>query len=249
MAPPVRLFLKNQVGVKPLSGSNLKLYYPKDQFLGFLFRKEIAYETYIQSRILTLIPEGALVFELGSNIGQYTLLLSEKVGRTGRVIAIEPDLDNFAFLSFNCIKNQCQQVTLLHQAVADKEGIATFYKDTATGGRMGSLIRSFTASHYQGKNEEVQVNTWNKLINEFGVPDFVKVDVEGAEDLIFSADAQVQDKTIFFVEVRGETANSIFNKFHSLGFHIYMLEKDMQEATKAEDLGGFSNVLMTKKTL
>jgi len=243
------MLLKNQIGAKPLAGSKLKLYYPKDQFLGFLFRKEIAYEVYIQSRILPLIQEGDIVFELGSNIGQYTLLLAERVGKSGQVIAVEPDLDNFAFLSYNCIKNNCQQVTLLHQAVADKEGSAIFYKDTATGGRMGSLIRAFTANHYKGKQEEVQVTTWKKLIDTYGVTDFVKVDVEGAEDLIFSGDSPIHDKTTFFVEVRAETAGAIFNKFHSFGFNIYMLEKDMQLATKVEDLGAFSNVVMRKGTL
>jgi len=242
----VRLLLKGQIGAKRLAGSQAILHYPKDQFLSFLFKSEIQYESLLQSHVLSYIQSGQLVFEIGSNIGQYTLIFSERVGVDGRVVAIEPDSDNFTFLSLNCTRNHCQNVILLHSAVADQIGTSIFYKDTITGGRMSSLIQSFAASHFQGRTEDVSVTTLERLIELYGIPDFVKVDVEGAEDLIFSREATLHDRTVYFVEVRKETAMAIYNKFHSNGFDIFHIENNMKKIVYPSSIMMFANLLIRK---
>jgi hypothetical protein len=67
--------------------------------------------------VATLIRPGMIAFDVGANVGFYTLLLSRGVGPKGRVIAFE--------LSLNKIDN----VEIVEAAVSDREGTAYFFRD------------------------------------------------------------------------------------------------------------------------
>ena len=69
-----------------------------------------------------LVRSGDTVIDIGANVGYYTLLFSELVGETGRVIAFEPDPNNFALLERNVLGNGCRNVTLVPKAVAATTG-------------------------------------------------------------------------------------------------------------------------------
>ena len=222
------------------------LRYPMDQHLGFLFSKEINYEEDTRREILPFVKPGSRVFEIGSNIGQYTLSLSAQIGPRGQLIAIEPDHDNFYWLSKNCEANDCSNVALECIAVSDKQGSVRFYKDTITGGRSGSLIEKFTGNHYNGQYEIVKTTTYNSLTKKYGVPHFVKVDTEGAEEFIFTHEAQIHSSTIFFVEVRQETAAFIFRRFRKEGFSVYQIQKGLQLVSDPNTILGLTNLLILK---
>ena len=74
------------------------------------------------------------------------------------------------------------------------------YKDTVSGGRTSSLFQEFVGTHFEGKTETVEVTTFEELIHRFGAPDFVKVDVEGAELSIFEKADKLPTQTIYFIE-------------------------------------------------
>lgn len=243
-APFLRLWFSNTITGKPIKDTNKILYYDKSQHLGFLFSRQIEYEKEFNAIIMEQIKPGDLVFEIGSNIGQYSLQIAEKIGESGKLICVEPDSDNFAFLSFNVLKNGIKNVKLIKAAVADHEGQTIFYKDTMTGGRMGSLIREYSGTHFQGKSEEVKTTTLGALISQYGIPDFVKVDVEGAEDLIFNDTSSIHSDTTYLVEVREETKTAIFQVFNSLGFFMYLLESNLKKVEQVSDIPGFANLLI-----
>lgn len=244
VAPLLRLLLANSITGKVIKGTQVKLYYERSQHLGFLFADQIEYEKEFSASVLEYLHSGNVVFEIGSNIGQYSMVMANKVGESGLVVCVEPDSDNFAFLSFNILKNHCANVRLINAAVADKEGYTTFYKDTITGGRMGSMFRQYSGSHFQGKSEEVRTLTLRQLTDQYGIPDFVKVDVEGAETLVFSDLQAIHESTIFLIEVREETKEHVFSVFQSKGFSIYVLENNLERIHKASDIPGFANLLI-----
>ena len=246
VAPLLRLLLANSITGKVIKGTQVKLYYERSQHLGFLFADQIEYEKEFSASVLEYLHSGNVVFEIGSNIGQYSMVMANKVGESGLVVCVEPDSDNFAFLSFNILKNHCANVRLINAAVADKEGYTTFYKDTITGGRMGSMFRQYSGSHFQGKSEEVRTLTLRQLTDQYGIPDFVKVDVEGAETLVFSDLQAIHESTIFLIEVREETKEHVFSVFQSKGFSIYVLENNLERIHKASDIPGFANLLIKR---
>ncbi len=243
-APLLRKWLSGSMTSKRIKGSSKVLYYDRSQHLGFLFSQEIVYEPEFSHILLDQIQPGTLVFEIGSNIGQYSLQISEKLGPSGKLICVEPDSDNFASLSFNILKNHCQNVELINKAVTDHEDKLTFYKDTTTGGRMSSLIREYSGTHFQGKSEIVLTTTFKAMSEQFGIPAFVKVDVEGAENLIFKEKDAFHHATIFLVEVREETKTDVFNVFNDAGFSLYLLENNQQRILHSSDIPDFANLLI-----
>jgi len=232
---------------KRIRGTQMWLRYPMDQHLGFLLSKEIVYEENIRNQIRPYIKPGSKIFEIGSNIGQYTLEFSELLGSNGQLIAIEPDQDNFTLLSENCRLNRCSNVTLVCKAVSNQEGETQFFKDTITGGRSGSLIVEYAANHFQGRQETVHTTTYNSLVSTYGIPDFVKVDVEGAETLIFTLTTLLHPATVFFIEVRKETASEIYLRFKQSGFKVFQIDQGCEEILDADSISGLSNLLLYKE--
>lgn len=133
-----------------------------------------------------LVQPGMTVVEIGANIGYFTLLAAERVGPSGRVHAFEPDPANYELLRDNVEVNGFGgRVTLHREAIADREGRATFYGTTKHRGN-GSLIERLDQL---GDNSgevvpfEVAVATLDSF--DFSEVDVLKIDAEGSEPFIF----------------------------------------------------------------
>jgi FkbM family methyltransferase len=69
------------------------------------------------------LKPGMRAFDLGANIGYYTVMMARLVGPTGRVHAVEPCPRNFELLSRNVSGNGIAERTELQQvAIADADG-------------------------------------------------------------------------------------------------------------------------------
>jgi len=124
------------------------------------------------------IKEGGVVYDIGANVGFYTLLSSETVGKKGKVIVFEPLPRNIHYLRKHLLLNRCENVTLIEAAVADKNGVA-FFED-----RTG-----YSTAHLSSEGHlEVKVVSLDKLVIDGTIPppDYMKIDVEGAELLVLS---------------------------------------------------------------
>ncbi len=120
------------------------------------------------------VKEGDVVVDAGANIGYYTLLLARLVGPQGKVIAIEPDPDNFALLKKNVQANGYRNVTLIQKAISDGEGTVKLYRSIRS-----TAQHSLAASNQGDPYVEVELGRLDDLVP--GPIDFMKMDVEGAE--------------------------------------------------------------------
>ena len=124
------------------------------------------------------VTEGSIVFDIGANVGVYTLLASVLVGSEGQVLAFEPAPANTSYLKRHLRLNRMTNVTVIERAVTDSNGVTSF--DNGLNSSMGFISP-------QG---QVQVKTvsLDELISkgEIPTPDFMKIDVEGAEMLVLS---------------------------------------------------------------
>lgn len=232
---------------KPYNGTASYLYYEPSQHLLFSLKREIRYEPIIQEKIKKYIPSGGLVFDIGGNIGQYALFFSERVGSGGQVISCEPDSKNYAFLQFNVMMNHLQNVSPLRRGVSSKVATLEFFRDTETGGRKGSFRKEFVEENFRGFTETVQTVTIDALIDSYGVPDFVKIDVEGFEDDIINGLTRPLDKTVFLVEVRQETKAAVLDYFQRRGYRcLHVDEKQDRAVSSPEELPRFADLLFVK---
>lgn len=130
------------------------------------------YEPHIQRRIARDLRGGATFYDLGANVGFYSLLASQFVG-VGKVFAFEPLPDNVNYLRRHLVLNSVSNVTVLEVAISDQESLASF--KTERTGAMGRL---------DGAGElSVRMTTLDCLLDskEIEPPDYIKMDIEGAE--------------------------------------------------------------------
>jgi FkbM family methyltransferase len=131
-----------------------------------------------------------LVFDIGANVGDHTRNLSRLANK---VVTVEPDKLNLRVLKSRFGSNR--NITIVPKAISNERGVATFYSEAA-GSPFNSLsskwvetLGSDTQSRFKKKmfkeKYEVETITIEDLIEQYGVPDFVKVDVEGFEKQVF----------------------------------------------------------------
>lgn len=139
-----------------------------------------AAEKPMQEALVAELRPGATVYDIGANVGFVTLLAARLVGPTGRVIAFEPVPENVAAIRHNLALNGIDWAEVVETAVAEKPGSATLILSDVS-----AFSRLATVNVPTGARGQIEVGVTS--VDEFlaaGLappPDFVKIDVEGAE--------------------------------------------------------------------
>ncbi|MCS6242838.1 MAG: FkbM family methyltransferase [Opitutus sp.] len=133
------------------------------------------------------VKPGSLVFDVGANVGNYTLIF-RSLG--ARVVAIEPQSKLAADLARRFPPGR-KGVHLERSAMGAAPGQAVLHK-TADLSEVASLrsdigqTSRFAAEHPYVATETVPVRTLAELIAVHGKPDFCKIDVEGFEHQVLA---------------------------------------------------------------
>jgi FkbM family methyltransferase len=128
------------------------------------------------------IHDGFTFVDVGANVGGYTLFVASRAGAQGRVLAIEPQPPIFERLVYNIRQNPFGTVKALACAIADKPGEVTLFVDPRNAGESSVKI----VGSGDTKSIRVPAKTLQQLLVEEGFEhvDAIKLDVEGAEDII-----------------------------------------------------------------
>lgn len=128
------------------------------------------------------LREGFTFIDIGANIGAYSLFVAARAGRSARILAVEPQPEIFARLAFNIAQNPFGTVKAVACALADKAGELTLFIDTVNRGE--SSVRILNSSNATAV--KVPAMTLLSLVQGEGYDriDAIKLDVEGAEDII-----------------------------------------------------------------
>lgn len=124
--------------------------------------------------------------DVGANVGGYALFAATLAGPRARILAIEPQADIFERLSFNIRQNSFTAVKALEVAVADRDGEVTLFVDAKNKGETSMRL---VGTHGAGSSVRVPAKALGTVVAEEGFAriDAIKLDVEGAEDLILEA--------------------------------------------------------------
>ncbi len=160
---------------------NLKVFKRCESFL----RKEPETIEWIES-----FTPGATLFDIGANIGLYSLLAAQK-GLS--VVAFEPESQNFAVMNANVFLNsQAHRVTALNLALSDRNALDYLYMPVFS---VGTAFNQFgiapEAAADRGRTsfrQAVFSYTLDTFIEKFSkaVPTHIKIDVDGIEDKILA---------------------------------------------------------------
>ena len=130
------------------------------------------------------LPPNPLCFDIGAHLGNRTTVWRQ-LG--ARVVAVEPQ--EVCLRHLRKLFSRDQSVTILPVAVSDKPGEMQLYVSALTptittlaGQEWQQDMQELSSFHVQWDySVPVQVVTLESLVQEYGVPDFCKIDVEDLE--------------------------------------------------------------------
>lgn len=139
------------------------------------------WEYWLTEFIWRNVAPGEVVLDVGANHGYYTVLMADLVGAAGRVHAFEPNPRLVDLLGRTVALNGFWGLVQVHPvAVADAAGPAMAFAATESEPKNGRLL--MPGEEAPGATlTEVPVLTLDEAVP--GPVDFVKIDVEGAEEL------------------------------------------------------------------
>ena len=171
-----------------------------------------------------LVEPGMVVYDIGANVGYFSLLAAVLTGSDGRVFAFEPLPRNTHYLRRHVQINKLENVEVIEAAVSDHMGEAYF--DLGPSTAMGHL-----ASEGELK---VTLISLDRMVDEGRLPpaDVMKVDVEGAEyDVLRGAKKLLEtQRPILFLDTHGRKAHHFtVALLDALGYRFEILDgKNMQ---------------------
>lgn len=170
-----------------------------------------------------------LIFDVGANIGDMTNIFKNNAKK---VVAFEPNpqLSNQLRYRFNM-----DDVVIDPRGISDDIGIKNF--NISAAHTISTLSDDWvTNSRFSDLNAwdlvlEIETITLDKAIDEYGVPDYIKIDIEGYEYEVLTSFTKLLNHTIISFEWAEEQKSKlieIINHLHHLGYNkFYRAENDI----------------------
>lgn len=148
--------------------------------------------------IKMLLRNGGIFFDIGANIGSYTLIASEQ--NKAKVFAFEPHPLTFQLLQKNLEINKYNNALAYNYALGSVNGMISFTDNSK------SSINHIVNDNSDIKNT-IKVNCIrvDSFCNEYNVqPNIIKIDVEGFEyDVLLSFGEYLPSVDVVFIEING----------------------------------------------
>ena len=151
----------------------------------------------------SLLKPQCVVFDIGANVGYYSLIAAPLVGPEGRIYAFEPAAEQFRHLKDNATRNGFSQILPYKVALSDKPGEAVLHLDDEfnTG---SAFLRPAGARNI--RDEIVNCTTLDDFVESQQVNriDAMKIDVEGSELAVLRGGQKTLERfrPVLLVEVK-----------------------------------------------
>ena len=156
-----------------------------DEFIGLAIREYGEYSELELNIILNFINEGDIVFDIGANIGCFTLPMAKKVGLKGKVISFEPQPFINKLLLENIKLNNIDNVKIMNEGLGLKEQILTLedidYSSTGNFGGVGLTTDNSSFTKLRSKRRhQIKVVKLDKFLH-LKKCNFLKIDAENMD--------------------------------------------------------------------
>jgi FkbM family methyltransferase len=149
--------------------------------LGEMLLTDGYYELEVSALLVGLLQPGDTFVDVGANEGYFSLLASEKVGASGRVIAIEPQARLWPTIIQNMALNRRFNWTLVPSAIGECEGEVDLilYPSINTGA--STLVKDGRKAHFARQRAMVMPLAAVFRACSVGPVAVMKIDIEGFE--------------------------------------------------------------------
>jgi FkbM family methyltransferase len=164
-----------------------------------------------QQLVKNIVRLGMVVFDVGANIGDYSILFSQLVGNSGKVYSFEPTGNIFIKLQERVKEYGCQNISLFQKAIFSENKLIEFneFPDEYSGwnsiGKPKMILHPDAQNQYVPivKTEMIEAITLDSFCQMYKIEfiDYLKLDVEGAEsDALEGAIGLLTKKAIRFIQ-------------------------------------------------
>lgn len=161
------------------------------------------------------------VYDIGANVGYYTLLMSKLAKR---VLSFEPLPRNLRYLRRHRLLNLAKNVKIIDRAVSSDNGKTRFF--LGENHAMGHMYTPWTDAL---KDEFIEVQQIRLDGSGLPAPDVMKIDVEGAELQVLKGakDTIECHHPTIFLSVHSDNLRKECTEFlHGLGYNMKPIEGD-----------------------
>lgn len=172
--------------------------------LNAAYFSDAPHEAEVMAHLPALLGRVAVAVDAGASLGQYTRALNRLLDGA-EIHAFEPDPMRYEELARNCEEWQrgSRNRVIPHRVALGNESRDGGFFVTNTN-VSGGLNRRDVDSDVEWEEIRVQVATLDELFQD-RPPDFVKVDVEGAElALLEGAERSLAERAVFLIETHGD---------------------------------------------
>ena len=153
-----------------------------DEFIGLSMREYGEFSEIELSLMLKFIMKDDVVFDIGANIGAFTVPFAKKVGDFGEIYSFEPQKLIYEILNENVNKNKLKNVKVFNIGVGKKEEELELNDiDYSKVGNFGGVSFKYESSSFtkniKNKKYKVKVKNLDQL-TEIKKCNFIKMDVE-----------------------------------------------------------------------
>lgn len=216
-----------------------------------------AFEWAEREWLLSELKAGDVFYDIGANIGYFTILAAERCGSSGKVIAFEPVKSTFDQLTENVLLNpHLRNVQLMNLAVSDKEGEENIYVPDKGKDAWNSIAVKPESGEY--KTEVIRTIVPDKLFADKSLPapSIIKLDVEGWElhalrgmQTILSKSSPVLliEFTAMNLEAAGTSGSALAEFLHRLNYSLFEYEPRFKRLNEVSEFEFEHKNLIAKK--
>jgi len=180
-------------------------------------------EPEVQAVLHKYLRPGMTVYDIGANIGFFSLLSARLVGATGQVTAFEADPEIAARLRDNIARNQGAPISVEEKAVWSSSSPVFFARadaEISPDRGLGHVIAN-DAERSAPSTIRVEAVSVDEYMSKAGAPDFIKCDVEGAEVEVFRGAEKLltERQPLILCEMHGdENRQTLLKVFANFGY-------------------------------
>ena len=170
------------------------------------------------------VGKGDVVWDIGANVGLFSLAAMAVAGPQGKCLSMEPDNFLVTLIQRTARTNTDLQIDVLPCAVSNVVGVT--YLNIAERARASNFLSDAEGTSQAGGARYQQICPTvdlNFLLAHYEAPHFVKIDVEGAEHLIFEGAERLltEARPKILTEISAENAPGIYQLLQAHDYQIF----------------------------